>query len=161
MCHRHAGRLDTRFGDLKHPFSLEDKRGFRNRCIGLHKAFVVAHALDPRTKDLSTIEDQENIEALKAYILVLMQDEDPPTPMPDTFECPAKAAKKSSEAADYIHQYDEKAATVHPTVSRTPGMSCESELKAYFDAPQMPMVNVDGMVSNPLEWWATYKWVYP
>ena len=40
----------ARWGDLSKPFNRELQRGIRQRQIGIHPAFTLAHALDPRFK---------------------------------------------------------------------------------------------------------------
>ena len=46
----------TRFGDLESPFQETVKRGGRNRQVGLNKAVFFAYNLDPRFKNVATLQ---------------------------------------------------------------------------------------------------------
>ena len=49
--------FDERFGNITAPFSRTTRRGFGSRQVGLHRAVMFAHSLDPRFKGLQTITD--------------------------------------------------------------------------------------------------------
>jgi hypothetical protein len=51
-------KFDKIFGDLTMLFNDSAVRGNRNRQVGLNKALLFAHALDPRFKNLDTIDTQ-------------------------------------------------------------------------------------------------------
>jgi hypothetical protein len=48
--------FETRFGDLERPFQETVKRGYRNRQVGLNKAVFFAYILDPRFKNVATLQ---------------------------------------------------------------------------------------------------------
>jgi hypothetical protein len=66
---------NTRLGDvMKRPFSPEVERAAKNRQVGVHPAYLIAHALDPRFKSLKLFESDSIREAIWNHILELMVD---------------------------------------------------------------------------------------
>jgi hypothetical protein len=68
-----AKDFQTRFGDVyETPFNPKVQRGKRGRQIGVHPALMVAHALDPRFKNLSLFNLDSIKEAIWDHILELL-----------------------------------------------------------------------------------------
>ena len=61
--------LLTRWGNLDCPFNNTVVRGLYKRQIGIHPDFMLAHALDPRFKNLSFVIDTDNKKTLWDAIL--------------------------------------------------------------------------------------------
>ena len=56
--------FQNRWGDLKTPFCPHVVRGANRRQVRIHPSFMLAHALDPRFKNLAFIEDRDDKDAL-------------------------------------------------------------------------------------------------
>ena len=70
--------FQNRWGDLKTPFCPHVVRGANRRQVRIHPSFMLAHALDPRFKNLAFIEDRDNKDALWEAILkemVIVQEQ--------------------------------------------------------------------------------------
>ena len=69
LARRMMDDFKKRWGDLDIPFHREVARGAQKRQVGIHPNFVLAHALDPRFKNLSFISNEDNKEELWGAIL--------------------------------------------------------------------------------------------
>lgn len=66
-------KFDSQFGVFtSRVFTPSVERGDQNRQVGIHLAYVVAHAMDPHFKDSQFVENQESCDVLWKHVLDLM-----------------------------------------------------------------------------------------
>jgi hypothetical protein len=178
--------LVLRWGELKRPYNDTVLRGANRRQVGIHPDLMLAHALDPRFKHLSFIEDEENRNALWNAILremvVARQQQLELQPKPessigesiDTQECPEivkarsnKRVKKSTVTSELWERILEEADddVQDQSVSlEDVKAECEMELSKYKNSKCLALF-IDKErreMHDPLqEWWKDKSSSYP
>jgi len=157
--------LEERFGHLDKPFKAVDIRGRKNRFVGVPRGFVIAHVLDPRTKDLGSIQDAGNKEELIQHVVKLMVDEERDNPIaswasanaatsPNSASTgPAASAAPAAASLGLFTDYDARADMLLEEAAQSVSDGCKQELDLYLKAPRLPLIGSDGRLSDPLSWW--------
>lgn len=140
-------------------FSLNLHRVANNRQQGLPRATLLAAALDPRTKSLVGIPDNDQgllWEEVKAKMLERMQQQ-------ALLQPPAPAAADVDDVEDVgPDEYADLIQLPEAVLVFTANQRAENELGAYRTAHNLPMfVAGGGVFSNPLDWWRQNAHLFP
>lgn len=143
------------------------RRGARNRQIGVHPVLIIASALDPRTKELSFVTNQETKNAIWNFVLSIMEgmareigtnteddeesivvNNDAETAM-NIFELmDAEEAEAEARSAES----DELSLGGTRTATET---DCKSEIRRYKQAQRL------SFTKDPLQWWKQNEFKFP
>ena len=189
LARRMMDDFKKRWGDLDIPFHREVARGAQKRQVGIHPNFVLAHALDPRFKNLSFISNEDNKEELWGAILEEMvvarkqqqlAQASTPNSLPGDSansetagigastiaERPNKRLKTSasSDWDKYVLRETEDDLEEAVYLSSITLMAeCKMELSKYRTSRGLQMfANADKRdMNDPLPWWKLHHMSYP
>ena len=167
--------FESHFGDLEKPFHKTVQYGGRQRQVGLHPAWVKAHALDPRFKNLKYVPDEDNQKELVNCLIEEMMEIDVPS-IPCVGASSQKVAakekgrrKRQKVDADFFREMeaDDKLALSEEQEAAEGGGSlkslCTDEFERYKKAPRQDIMKHPGstVFSDPLQWWRVHKNKFP
>lgn len=162
------GKLVEQFGDFLQ-YNSTVIRGNRNRQVGLNKAIFFSHALDPRYKECSVLEeggqDKEVFDDLVREMMklrpVAATADDPIDLSADSQgdATPPPAMEVTSDKSfrsNFKKMYQKKKKSSSSESELAWRSVCQAEVTAYQTDP-----GLEDWDKNPLEWWKEKKKMYP
>jgi len=165
-------RFEARFGK-KVAFLRPPSKG-----KGLHKAFLIAHALDPRFKQLKVLQEEADKETLWNALLEEMISLDPKAKSEGAPKESAGAsgdaeaasilrgvvqkeeAKHDDSKDNIFDQYAEVLESGPPRDADSWKKDCANELKLYLAESTVGM-RTDNGKEDPLSWWKNHRVSFP
>jgi hypothetical protein len=169
-----------RWGALEKPFHRDVQRGAKRRQVGVHPDFVIAHALDPRFKDLEGINEENKEELWECILEEMLVAKKQEIELQKKVDSGAQSIVHGSPGASRSDEsiLEEGAVSTNPFAKYTAHTSaasapvrvdetrseierqCKSELLNYRGTNGI-LAFVGPKMNDPLLWWKQHAGTFP